>query len=110
MASTVGSGRPAVPDRRPPVRLAVSVVVDRVGTPLGRFRGVTPDGEWAVVESGVVFRRSTLVPIDGCRSDGDRLVVSWSVSTVSSAPRLKPHDRRPVADDLRARLLDLYDR
>jgi hypothetical protein len=89
---------------RPTARFAF----DRLGMPLGRIRHVTPDGEWAVVEAGAVFHRSSLVPVDGCRlADGD-LVVPWTASTVWAAPRIRRPPDRDISTDLRVELLHHY--
>ena len=58
-------------------------------------------GEWAMVEAGAVFHRSSWVPVDGCRlADGD-LVVPWMASTVWAAPRSRTRTHRDLSAELR---------
>jgi hypothetical protein len=97
MASVVGSPRPTA-----------HFAVDRLGMPLGRIRHLTLGGEWAVVEAGAVFHRSSLVPLDGCRLADSKLVVPWMASTVWAAPRTRIRPDRDISGDLRVQLLHHY--
>ena len=88
--------------------LVASVAVDPVGMPLGRIKKVTADGAWALIDVGLIFHRSAVIPLGACRAAGGDVLVPWRASTVWSAPKVRWRSDGQLDPSGAAVLLDHY--
>ena len=84
-------------DSTNPSELRGKKLVDPEGGEIGEVRDVylnhrTDQPEFALVDSGLLGRKATLVPLAGASLDGPRLWVSVEKAQVSGAPTLDPED------------------
>lgn len=61
-----------------------------------------------MVEAGAIIRRTSVVPLDGCRVEGEAVVVAATASTVWTAPRTRVWPGRDLPREHRVRLLRHY--
>ena len=84
-------------DSTNPSELRGKKLVDPEGGEIGEVRDVylnhrTDQPEFALVDSGLLGRKATLVPLAGASLEGPRLWVSVEKAQVSDAPTLDPED------------------
>ncbi len=69
-------------------------VVDTAGDKVGKVANIYVDDEtgqpeWLAVSTGMFGKKSSFVPMQGARSDGDQLVIGWDKAKVKDAPQVE---------------------
>jgi uncharacterized protein (TIGR02271 family) len=69
-------------------------VSDQSGSKVGKVSDIfvddqTGNPEWIAINTGMFAKRSSFVPIDGVRADGDELVISFDKAMVKDAPQVE---------------------
>jgi hypothetical protein len=92
--------------------LTGSDVYDRNGDRIGGVGRVWPDDAgrpaWAGVRTGLFGLGESLIPLEGARLDGDRLVVPFDRALVKEAPDVDAPADRPLPHDVARLLSDHY--
>lgn len=70
-----------------------SQVVDQGGNKVGKVSQIyandqTGEPEWLTINTGMFSNRSSFVPLQGARADGDKLVISHEKNRVKGAPQV----------------------
>jgi len=71
-----------------------NTVVDSAGGKVGKVSQIylddeTGQPEWLTVNTGLFKSRSSFVPLEGARADGDQLVLDYDKDTVKGAPQVE---------------------
>ena len=74
------------------------MAVDAHGNTIGRIQEIyvaseTDVPEWALVHSGLFDGRSSFMPLQGSRADGEKIVASFTKKQVRRAPRMRKDGR-----------------
>lgn len=69
-------------------------VVDRSGDKVGKVSQIYVDDqtgqpEWLAISTGLFKSRSSFVPLQGARADGDQLVIPYDKAKVNDAPQVE---------------------
>ncbi len=69
-------------------------VVDSAGETIGKVANIymddhTGEAEWVAVNTGMFKSRSSFVPLQGGKADGDRIVVGYDKAKIKDAPQVE---------------------